>query len=440
MEVDRSNPWTGLDTVLYEGAMSETLRTPAFLESVLDAVDDPLYVIRVADYSIVLANRAAREMGVEHAQTCFAFSHHRDTPCEGDEHPCPLQQVLRLRKPCVVEHLHYRPDGTPYYAEVRGYPLYNEKGEVEHMVEYTVDITARKSAEERLRLLERAVEFSGSGVVITNVKGEIEYVNPAFSRMTGYSAEEVLGKTPRILKSGKHPPEFYADLWQTILRGEVWRGEMTNRKKDGSLYWEQQTIAPVRDGRGRITHFVAVKEDVTERKRTEQELKRLATTDPLTGLFNRRHFFRHAEVLFRQANLLSAPLSVVMVDLDHFKSINDRYGHGVGDEVLREAAARLRRVLRADDLIARYGGEEFALLLPRTPCAAALQVAERLRRALSDRPIPTSAGELSVTASFGVACLDETVDSLDTLLLHADQALYAAKGAGRNCCVVYRKV
>ncbi|MBL8062087.1 MAG: diguanylate cyclase [Anaerolineales bacterium] len=409
----------------------------AFIEQVLNAFDEPFYVIRAADFQIVFANHAARKMGLQQAQTCHALVHHKDQPCSGADQPCPLMQVIQERKPFTVEHLHYKPDGSAYYAEVHGYPLFNEKGEVEFMAEYSVNITARKQVENQLRQLQRAMEFSANGVVITSKKGIIEYVNPAFTRITGYQPEEVIGQNPRFLKSGEHSQEFYANLWKTIQQGEVWRGEMTNRKKDGSLYWEYQTITPVKDENGAITHFVAIKENVTERKQAEQELERLAMTDPLTGLANRRTFFDQAREYFSFAPHPIGQLSVFMLDIDQFKSVNDQHGHAAGDEVLQEIAIRLNRNLRPGDLIGRYGGEEFSILLPRTESSTALQIAERLRLAVSSSPIETQQGAVSITVSIGICRAGDNTSSLDDLLHCADEALYEAKRTGRNRCVSY---
>ncbi len=244
-----------------------------YLQKVIDAVQSPFYVVDVHDYRIRLANRAARELGLtEEKVTCYALTHRRSEPCSGDEHPCPLQHVRFSREPYNTEHIHYHPDGSIYYAEVRGYPLFDDQGNVIQMVEYSMDITERKRAEAEIRKLQQAVKHAASGVAITDTEGVYEYVNPTFERMTGYSYHELIGKTPRLLKSGYHSPEFYAELWKTIKNGQVWQGEMINRRKDGSLYWHLQTIAPVQEN-GKITHFVAISLDITHIKELEKQLR-----------------------------------------------------------------------------------------------------------------------------------------------------------------------
>ena len=245
-----------------------------FLQTVINSVDAPFYVIDAQTYEIVLANQRARALGIEQQiSTCYALTHRRSTPCDGSEHPCPLQHVKAHKEPFTVEHIHYTAEGRPYYVEVHGYPILDERGEVRFMIEYSLDITERKKAEQELRKLWRAIEHSAHGVVITDAEGVIEYVNPAFTRTTGYAPEEVIGRTPSVLRSGYHDNEFYAELWRTIKAGKVWHGEFINRRKDGSLYYEEQTIAPVPDEHGRITHFIAVKQDITQRKQLIRELK-----------------------------------------------------------------------------------------------------------------------------------------------------------------------
>lgn len=257
-----------------ESVQRALLEQRDYLQRVIDGIQSPFYVIDAATYRIRLANQAARQLGIsEQASTCYQLTHRRETPCTDPEHPCPLQRVTAQRAPYIVEHIHYKSDGTPYYAEVHGYPLFDPRGQVTEMLEYSIDITERKRAEEKIRKLERAVEHAASGVIITNAEGIIEYANPNIQRMTGYSLEEFIGQTLRLLKSGKMPVEVYADLWHTIKSGRVWQGELINRRKDGSEYYEFQTIAPVRNTDGVITHFVAITLDITRQKEMEAALR-----------------------------------------------------------------------------------------------------------------------------------------------------------------------
>jgi len=249
-----------------------------FLTHLLNSITEPLYILDAETYQVILANEKARQLGIDHQAStpayCYTLTHRRSEPCEAEAgHPCPLHQVRTQRTATVVEHVHYRPDGTPYYVEVRGYPVMDDQGRVRFMIEYAIDITARKQAEAQIRKLARAVEHAAHGIVITNADGVIEYVNPAFTHITGYTPEEVLGRTPRLLRSGYHTPEFYENLWSTIKSGQVWRGEIINRRKDGELYYEFQTIAPVSNESGEITHYVAIKQDITASKRMQQQLE-----------------------------------------------------------------------------------------------------------------------------------------------------------------------
>ncbi|MDM8529692.1 PAS domain S-box protein [Anaerolineales bacterium HSG25] len=245
-----------------------------FLHTIIESLDNPFYVINVKDYSIEIANSAARKKGITRMNTCYALTHRRDSPCDSMEHPCPLAIIRQTKKSTTVEHIHYDKDGKLINVEVHGYPIFNDEGEIIQMIEYSIDITKRKQVEEQIRKLSRAVEQSGSTVVITDLDGAIEFVNPAFSKITGYSHEEAMGQNPRVLKSGKMSPELYHELWTALSRGEVWQGEMINRKKNGDLYWEYATISPVKDDVGQTTHYLAIKDDITERKRVEEALQK----------------------------------------------------------------------------------------------------------------------------------------------------------------------
>jgi len=411
-----------------------------FLEGVLDAMDHPFYVIDVEDYSVVLANDAARSLGIDAHLTCYQLTHHRDVPCNTSDRPCPLVTVRKTLKPCVVEHVHYKQDGTPYFTEIHGFPLLGEDGKLQFMVEYSMDISDRRRTESKLRRLQSAVQFSANAVVVTDLVGIIEYVNPAFTEITGYLPEDVIGKNPKVLKSGEHSPEFYKNMWTTILSGTVWRGEFINRRKDGQLYWEYQTIAPIKDEFGNITNFVAIKENITERKKTQLELERLAVTDPLTGLMNRRGFFAQAEAIFsRTPSPPRGALSMIMLDIDFFKRVNDKYGHLAGDEVLREVSRRIKDTLRPNDFLGRCGGEEFIIVLPRLSEEQAVIVAERLRASIAGKLVVFEGIKIDVTISLGVASKNEETHTLDELVRRADEMLYQAKNSGRNQWAVFKR-
>ncbi len=292
-----------------------------------------------------------------------------------------------------------------------------------------------------LRKLSLAIEQSGNTVVITDAQGSIQYANPSFEQSSGYLLRDVKGANPRILKSGHQDQDFYQDLWSTISNGRIWRGEFHNRRKDGTLYWESATIAPVQDDAGQITNYIAIKADVTERKQMEDNLERLATTDSLTGALNRRQLTSLADREFERAQRYGHPTSIIMLDIDNFKKINDRYGHSTGDRAIQHTARILLENLRSIDYLGRYGGDEFVIILPETNLLAARQIAERIRLKVEKHSIQSGDQVLQCSISLGLACITSAsnVPSLnfDSAVQLADKALYAAKEAGRNCVRVY---
>ncbi len=308
-------------------------------------------------------------------------------------------------------------------------------------------IAERKQTEEELRKLSRAVEQSASTIIITDLDGTIEFVNPAFCKTTGYSYEEALGKTPRIIKSGRHSPEFYQELWGTISSGEVWQGELVNKRKNGEIYWEYGTISPVKDQEDRVTHYVCVKEDITELKQVEaalaianQELQRLALLDGLTQVANRHRLDEYLLQEWKRLTREQAPLSLILCDIDYFKRYNDRYGHPSGDECLKRVAQGIRRVIRRPaDLVARYGGEEFVVVLPNTNSEGAIHVARVIQKQIQQLKIPHEQSSISryVTLSIGVSCtIPEQGSSPELLVDAADKAMYEVKTRGRNAIIL----
>jgi diguanylate cyclase (GGDEF)-like protein/PAS domain S-box-containing protein len=296
-----------------------------------------------------------------------------------------------------------------------------------------------KEQNEYIRKLSRVVEQGPSAVVVTDADGIIEYVNPKFTELTGYTPDEAIGKNPRILKTDEVPSEVYENLWNTIKSGQLWRGEFLNRKKNGELYWEFSSISPLVDEEGNITHFISMKEDITRQKLVEKELqesekryKALSITDSLTKLFNSRHFFSQMRYEVERANRYGHPLGLILLDIDNFKKYNDTYGHLEGDKVLAVLANSMRENLRNIDSAYRYGGEEFTVLLPETDTENALVVAERIRKSFSSSilvPVPGTEVHMTISVGVGQYIIEEKESAF---LERVDKAMYCAKESGKN--------
>lgn len=271
------------------------------------------------------------------------------------------------------------------------------------------------------------LESSGDAGIITTIDGTIEYVNPAFEAMTGYGAKEAVGHTPRILKSGQQPGEFYRSLWAALHAGREYRGVLVNRRRDGNLYHEEKTIRPLFDAGGAICHFMSVGRDVSSRVAALEKLRYDATHDGLTELPNRTLFHDRLERSLTQAARGGERLAVALIDISGFKAINDGYGHEAGDAALRATAQRLRRCVRQTDTAARLGGDEFALLLHDS------NDVERVMGALMQacaQPFHWESLQIPLSISVGVSCYPDDDRSAAALLRRADEAMYRAKAAG----------
>ena len=283
-----------------------------------------------------------------------------------------------------------------------------------------------------LKKFSAAVENSSVSIMITDRAGVIEYVNRSFTTITGFLAKEAIGRTPALLKSGAMEGEVYAGLWTTILSGRSWTGELLNKRRDGSLYWEGTQISPIFNTGGKIISFVSIKDDITEKRRIQEELSFLSTTDTLTKIANRRRFLEALEAQMAGAGRDGFYPSLLILDVDHFKRVNDRFGHATGDRALVAVAAACVKVVRQTDLAARLGGEEFAVLLPSCGQDEAYDVAECLRETIAAGQLHAEDGTpFCVTASIGVATAAAD-DTAEALLARADGALYRSKRSGRN--------
>jgi diguanylate cyclase (GGDEF)-like protein/PAS domain S-box-containing protein len=303
--------------------------------------------------------------------------------------------------------------------------------------ELTERYAAQLLVEDRLRLHTTAFDNSHEGITLTNAQGEILDVNPAFTRITGYERSEVIGRNPRVLKSGRHDQPFYTAMWKSILETGTWRGEIWNRSKFGDVYPELLSISAVRDADGQLTNFVAVFSDISRLKEQEKQLVQMAYFDALTGLPNRVLLADRIVQASAQTRRSDTLMAVCYLDLDGFKPINDTWGHDVGDQLLIEVANRFKATLRAGDTVARLGGDEFVLLmLGLASLAECEQAVQRMLHAVS-HPLLVAPQPVRLSASIGVAIFPLDDGDADTLLRHADQAMYRAKQSGKNCFHVF---
>lgn len=303
------------------------------------------------------------------------------------------------------------------------------------IIEMAAHLTAiaieRKQGEMQLQLVAKVFEQGSEAIIITDSQGRMLRVNQAFSRITGYSEAEALGRNPSMLSSGRHDRDFYQAMWAAIQTHGTWEGEIWNRHKDGHVYPEWLSINLLRDRSGAATNYVAIATDISKRKEDEENIRRLADFDPLTGLPNRRLLQDRVETALSHAQRHDEPLALMFLDLDRFKNINDSLGHHIGDEVLTQVAQSLRLLLREEDTVCRLGGDEFVLLCPGADASGAAHAAARVL-ALVSQPHQVEALELAITCSIGIAMYPSDGDSFETLLMRADAAMYRAKQTGRN--------
>jgi diguanylate cyclase (GGDEF)-like protein/PAS domain S-box-containing protein len=286
---------------------------------------------------------------------------------------------------------------------------------------------------EFIRKLSRAVEQSPVAIMITDTAGRIEYVNPKFTDLSGYTMAEALDQNPRILKSGETTPEEYKRLWETIVEGHEWRGELHNRNKAGGLCWVSSSISPITDGEGKITHFISFQEDITERKQAEETIRRMAYFDSLTSLPNRYFSLELLQKSLAQAQRYKHLLGVLFLDLDRFKNVNDTLGHFVGDQLLQAVAQRLKECCRREgDTVARCGGDEFMILLPKLDdVQETVRVSQKIIDAFAN-PFVLPEHQLEISTCIGISIFPHDGSDAETLIKKADMAMYRAKEEGKG--------
>ena len=299
------------------------------------------------------------------------------------------------------------------------------------------DVTEWQHLQNRMRLVSQVFDSAIDGIVVMDVKGIIRFVNPAFLQTAGYSLQEVLGKTMRILKSNKHDHHFYRNMWHLLQETGKWKGEIWNQRKNGEVYPEWLVANAIKDDLGQVTLYSGIFRDLSERMKYEEQIRYQAYHDALTGLSNRRSFYEKMHECILMAKRHKHIVAIMFIDLDGFKSVNDNFGHDVGDLLLKETGKRLQLCVRETDTVARMGGDEFTLILPNIVMKRdANKVAEKIKQALHET-FEINGHFITISSSIGISTFPDDGDNEEILIKKADDAMYKAKQAGKNTYQVH---
>ncbi|HKY02982.1 MAG TPA: EAL domain-containing protein [Burkholderiales bacterium] len=341
-------------------------------------------------------------------------------------------EVMRTGQRKVVEEEIAHADGAIQTIETIKSCVRDAEGAVIGTVGTARDITERRHAEADSRLAAKAFESIAEGIMVTDANKRVISVNKAFSTITGYAPEEVLGLSPKLLQSGRHDAAFYAEMWKYIDENGFWHGEIWDRRKNGEIFPELLSISAVVDQAGKVSNYVGVFTDISSLKRYEEKLHYQAQHDALTGLPNRFQFQERFSEMLSRANRQDSQVAVMVIDLDRFKNVNDSFGHAAGDELLQQTAERLKSNIRQSDIVGRFGGDEFSVLLDNIGTAQnAAVIAQKLLNTFT-APFVVAGHEIYVSGSIGISCYPADATDAENLFKNADVAMYRAKAEGRN--------
>ncbi|MCX8016671.1 MAG: PAS domain S-box protein [Rhodocyclaceae bacterium] len=412
-----------------EELMTALQESEAHYRSFFAEAKAAMLLVAPADGRIIDANPAASAFYGYSREELLSLSLRDISPLTREQMDAEMARSIREGREYFVLP-HRRKDGSIRTVEVYSGP-YHDRG---RLILYSIihDVTERVEAERAMREAATVFAVTSEAIVITDAKGVIKRVNPAFTAMTGYSAEEAIGQTPRILKSGRHDARFYAEMWSQLQSLGRWENEIWERRKNGEIFPVWQIISAVKDADGSTLEYVSLLIDITERKRSEAEIAYRANYDALTGLPNRVLLTERLGQAIRQARRENLKIAVMFIDLDLFKQVNDTLGHAVGDRLLQAVAERMRQCVRESDTIARLGGDEFVVLLSDINDANdAGFVAEKIIAQMS-APFVLDDNEIHIGASIGITLFPTDGQDVETLFRNADLAMYRAKAAGRN--------
>ena len=427
------------DITQHKHAEQELARVEAEWTQAMDQFDVAIFLLDM-NRRLLRANSAFYRMINIDAEHCLGRNIMNLLHPNGEQKPCPMcQAIADLREGVTtMEPGEYNnPTGCP--IEITLKLIRNTSGAATGILMAMHDLSRARQTEQRLRQSAIVFESTAEGVFITDSEANILDTNRAFTEITGYERSEALGADPKILKSGRHDENFYHDMWHSINETGRWRGEIWNRRKDGSLYPAWLTISSVLNGEGKLTNYVAVFSDISSVKHSQEQMVYLAHHDALTGLPNRLLFHARLDHALKHAERNHSMLAVIFLDLDRFKNINDSLGHPAGDTLLKQVAKVLVHSVRLNDTVARIGGDEFVMVLENIrEVENAAKAAEKLMLAFT-KPFALEGQEIHVSASMGISIYPRHGEDASTLLRNADAAMYRAKEEGRNTYQFYTR-
>ncbi len=339
-----------------------------------------------------------------------------------------IRYCLKHDRPFHGSAINYRKDGTPYYVEWNISPIKNRAGIVTHYLSIQHDITPKQAMQYPEKLLSSALNAADEAILLTDLNFKIVFANRAFEKMSGFNLPELLGATSEIIESKLQNSSLQETLEKKMALGEAFHGVFENRKKNGSKFFTQQSISPVQDDSGDVSHFVFVSKDITESIQEKTIIQQALITDPLTGVLNRRGGEIELNYSYKLFVEKKQKFCIIFADIDYFKKVNDMYGHDIGDIVIKSVANEMQSMVRESDRVVRWGGEEFLIIVNNCILEPAEKLAERIRIGVENLNIQN---KLNVTISMGIAEIEAEMDIV-FLTKIADEKLYHAKAGGRN--------
>ncbi|MDF9400641.1 GGDEF and EAL domain-containing protein [Vibrio sp. 1180_3] len=408
------------------------------LQEFLDSLEDHAW-LKSPDGNYILCNKAVEKAWGLSTQQILGSNDYQLFDDELARKFISVDQwVIDNKTQLVVEECSSTDnDQSEVWLETIKAPIYSEDGQLLGTMGMTRNVTRRRQLENQLNLTTQIFNHSREGVMITDDKANVIDVNAAFTAITGYQADEVIGRNPRILRSGHHDDAFYQAIWHNLSQNKSWKGEFLNRRKDGSLYPQLSTITPVFDDHQQVKNYLCVFEDISLRKAHEAKLEQMAYFDPLTELPNRTNLLQEIAHQIKRYNSTKLTFATLFLDIDHFKHINDSFGHFYGDQVLVELANRLKLCLKKTDHIARIGGDEFVILLTKLPPEQSLVPILDNIFSVFERYFDFGEESLRLSTSIGIANYPQDGQTPEALLKNADTAMYLAKKNGRNGYAFY---